>query len=274
MKTYLNLSSFLIIPLLAAALNGCGKDKSENEFAAKVDNSKLSQNELNLLTDSSSFRNFSRQEIINEWVQNEVLFKEAEKNGILNDPKFLAALSLSKKKLAAAFLLEKIYNNYNPQVSEAEVLNYFNSHKDDFKMSRKGFLIHYAVFNNQAEAVKFRSAILGKNWEQALFSFKDSKALVKFENRKLIYYEDVEPAELAEVLNQMHTGEISVLLPTGNDFIESFLIDKFEEGNIPSFDAVKQAVKSRVLEAKKTEYLQNYMNKLYSKYTIDIKGEK
>lgn len=274
MKTYLKPSNILIIPLLTAALTGCGKDKSENEFAAKVDNSTLSQNELNLLTDSSSYRNLSRQEIINEWVQNEVLFKEAEKNGILNDPKFRAALSLSTKKLAAGFLLDKIYGKYNPQVSDAELLNYFNSHKDEFKMSQKGFYINYAVFNSQAEAVKFRNAILGKNWEQALFSFKDSKALVKFENRKLIYYEDIEPTELAEVLNQMHTGEISVLLPSGNDFIESFLINKFEEGSIPSFDAVKQAVKSRVLEAKKTEYLQNYMNKLYSKYTIDIKGEK
>ncbi|MDP4116221.1 MAG: peptidylprolyl isomerase [Bacteroidota bacterium] len=274
MNKYLKLSNIFIIPLLAAALISCGKNKSDNEFAAKVDKSTLSQKELNLLADSSTYRNLSKQEIINEWIQNEVLFKEAERNGILNDSKFQAALSLSKKKLAAGFLLDKIYDEYKPEISESEIANYFNTHKEEFKLSHKAFFVNLAIFNNQEDAVKFRNEILGKNWEQALFSFKDNKALVKFETRKLIYYEDVEPSDLAEVLNQMHPGEISVLLPLGNDFIESFLINKFEDETVPTLDAVKLNVKARLLEVKKNEYLKIYMNKLYSKYAIEIKGEK
>ena len=103
----------------AAFLFGCGKNESKIEYVARVNDSYLTSQDLAEITAPMGTSRFYRNEIIRNWINRELLYQEAVKQGILDQKNYTRIVNNSKKELAASMLISKFLDmtqiNYDDQ---------------------------------------------------------------------------------------------------------------------------------------------------------------
>ena len=263
-----------VIFIAASLFQGCGKESKQKKFVARVNDSYLTKEDLARMMDTSSVSNFYKNEVIRNWINREVLYQQAEKQGIVKEDNFKRIMHEAQKELAGSLLLQKYFedeksSSYQP----SELEDFYNNHKDDFKRFHDSYLISLAIFNNEDKAIKFRTIALESNWDKASNIFKDEPSIIEREENELFYDYQIQPAALYRVVSEMDPNEISTIInEEPGKYAVAQLIDKFEQGAIPPYDAVKQSVLDEFIAQKKEELLNNYLKELYSNNKIEIRN--
>ena len=108
---------FIVFFLAAALLTGCGKESPNRDFIARVNKSYLSKDDLNSVSDSAP-SNIYKDEEVRNWVNRELLFQMAEKEGITKSAEYLKLIEDSKKELAASLMIRKFYDSKTPDIDD------------------------------------------------------------------------------------------------------------------------------------------------------------
>ena len=234
----------------------------------------LTVGDLNSALASEKYQRQYRDEFINHWIETQVLYDEAEKNGIINDSLFLQIMEQSKKELAAALFKKKLFANNEVKYTQKDLQSYFNDFQNDFKMQDDAYSFNYAVFNNEEKAIQFRSTLIESDWNKALNVFKGDPSVVHAYNSLFKYTYEIGPENILKSLQNLLPFEASIVMETepGN-FAVVQLIKSFRKGDIPDFNDIKDVVKARYLIYKRNEMYRNYLNDLYTKYEIHINKE-
>ena len=262
-----------VILITASFFLGCGKESRQNNFVARVNDSYLTKEDLARMMDTSSVSNFYKNEVIRNWINREVLYQQAVKQGIIKEDRFKQIMDDAKKELAGSLLLQKYYEDEKNNIEPSALQDFYNNHKDDFKRFYDSYLINLTVFNDQDKAIKFRTIALESNWDKAMNVFKDEPSIIKKEENELLYNYQVHPEILYQVISEMDPNEISTVISEApNQFAVVELIQKYNEDSIPPYDAVKQAVLDEFNAQKKEELLNNYIKELYSNNKIEVRN--
>ncbi|NWF88178.1 MAG: hypothetical protein HXY50_01815, partial [Ignavibacteriaceae bacterium] len=88
-------NSVFVIAIFHTLFFGCDKQPEKKNYIARVNDSYLTKEELSNL-DSLFKGSFSRAELIDKWVDKELLFQQAEKLGITEDEEFLSVINNSR----------------------------------------------------------------------------------------------------------------------------------------------------------------------------------
>ncbi len=128
-------------------------------------------------------RMFTRQ-----WVNSELLYQEAKRQGLDRSEAVLRNLENARRELAINALIEKdIFNDTPQSISKEEIAAYFKNHVDEFALRDDIVEISLAVFSEREPAAAFREAALqGKGWEAALAeaqNVKERPIFTHYENR-------------------------------------------------------------------------------------------
>jgi len=107
----LRIRIFLYV-LIAIIFLGCNKEPEKKKYVARVNDTYLTEEELNEL-DSLFEDSSSRSEIIKRWVSKELLYQEAISKGITDDEEFNRIINNSRRELASSMLL----NDSRPAVA-------------------------------------------------------------------------------------------------------------------------------------------------------------
>ena len=199
------------------------------------------------------------------------MFQEAKKQGILNDKNFNRILDDSKKELAASFLLKNYVNNEKINFKPAELEKYYENNPDEFKLLYNSYLLNIIVFNNEDEALKFRSEALGNNWDEAYQNIKNDTSVYSEKSGELLFEYKVQPISVLRVVKELYPSEISIVLHTDEGkFTVVQLIKNFDKGIIPPFDLIKNEIEKVYLMQKKELTIKNYIKELYSKNDIEV----
>lgn len=266
---------FVSFLLAAALLFGCGKEKSHKDFIAKVDDSYLSDDDISKDIDTSGLLLSHKNEYVRNWIETELFYNEAVKEGILNDEEFKRILDKSKKELAKAFLFRRLLERKSHEPTNEELLDFFNSHKDEFRLSHNSFLYNKMCFNDENKAILFRSSLIESDWNSAANAFgKDNS--IKSDKLLLFEYDyQIQPASLLSLLQELNPNEVSIVLNTEpNEFAVVQLIRKYSQNDIPSFEDVKSLVTEKFLMRKREQVLHDYLKYLYSNHKIELKSGK
>lgn len=252
--------------------SGCSRDKKETEYVARVNDSYLTKDELTAVSDGSGGQKFFKEEFIRNWINRELLYQQALKEGLLNEAKYLDLMKNSGKELAAVMMIEKMLSENLPVYKPEDVSKYFEQNPEIFKMKEKAYLINTAEFSDEDRAVMFRSAAVESDWNKALNFFNNDPSLKKQEMNKLLYQYDLQPLKLSRIINELYPGEISLIIP-GEDgnFLVLELNSVLDEGTIPPYEIIKDEAEKRFIAAKKADILKSYYEDLYSSNEIDIK---
>jgi hypothetical protein len=265
----------IILSLLAAAVIGCGEETRRTDYIARVNDSYLTEQDLEKIISSTPGRNFYRNEIIRNWINREVLLQKAVEEGILKDPEYKRILEDSRKELAASMMLEQIYQKIEVNTEDNELNEYFNMHKEEFRLTEDYFLINKAVFRSEDFAANFRNLLMESNWETAVEDFNESNTLEQKKTSLFIAESELHPVALLRIAKELYPGEISIVINGAPDQFEIIqMLEKYPGGTIPPQAVINENIKQRVIKQKKDEQVKNYIRELYSDSQIEIRQEK
>lgn len=262
---------FFVICLFLLGVAGCSKGEKSDKYVAKVNESVLTEEQVNTGLLETQNKGKYRSEFINSWIENEILFQEAQKEGVTNEKEFNTTLDRSKKELAAAFLINKILADNNVEVKDEEVVKYYDESKNDLKLDDDAFRLNVAHFNDFDKAVQFRNKLIETDWINALNSFQNDQSLTASESAVLRYKYQVEPIILLKQLSDMQPNEVSAVLQIEPSYFTVVqVIDKLYKDSIPPLEYVQNEIKERLLVIKRREFVKNYIDKLISNHNLEI----
>lgn len=258
--------------LAAAVLSGCGKEPSEKEYIARVNNSYFTKNDLAAVVDSGYGKNLYRNEIVRNWINEELLYQEARNTGILKNDEFLRVQKESEKRLAVTFLVNKLFKDEQLTIEPSEVKDYFEKHRDNFKLFHNAFLVNLVQFNDEDRAISFRDEAFTNGWPKSSEPIRNDSNIVSIESTKLVYEYELQPANLVRIIRELLPGEISIVINdgAGNYFVVQ-LLEKYERGSIPPFEIIDDLVRDRYVASKKEQFIKEYVQDLYSKNDIEVR---
>ncbi len=262
----------LLILITAVVLNSCGKESSQKEFIARVNNNYLTEKDLSAIIDSGYGKDLYKNEIIRNWIDKELLYQQAEKSGILKDKDFLKVRDESEKQLAVTFLINKLFKEEQITVEPSELKDYFNKNRNNFKLFHNAFLINLVQFDDEDKAIEFRNEAFEKGWDSSVESFKNDSNIVYTEKSNLVYEYEIQPADLVRIVRELMPGEVSIVIndSMGNYFIVQ-LLRKFDKDSIPPYEIIDGLVRDRYMALKKEQFMKDYVKDLYSKNDIEVK---
>ena len=271
MIKHLSRISFFLIT--AFIFGGCSKESPKKNFVARVNGAYLTKEDLSRIITTDSLNKFYKSEVIRNWINQELLYQAALKEGIYKEDEYVRLMEDAKKKLAASLFLKKYYEDEKVEFEPAEVEDYYNKHKDDFKRFYNSYFINTIIFNQEEKAIKFRSTVIESNWEKALNVFKSDSSIIQSKQNELLYDYEIHPVTLFRVVSDLDPNEVSIVLNISpGQFAVVQEIQKYEEGTIPPFEVIKPVVESRFIAQKKDEMLSNYMKELYSNNEIEVRN--
>jgi hypothetical protein len=260
----------IILPLLI--LVACNENKKPETYIAKVNNSYLTESRLAELIDSQFVSEKSRSVIIKNWIRQEILFQQAIKEGLTETNEFKETLNNTRKQLAAALVLEKFAASTQQQFTEEELKNFFEENESSFKLPFNAYYLNRIDFSNRDAAVAFRTKLIMNGWAGAIYESEPDTNIISKEDSILVSEQDIQPVRLLRILEGLYPLEISIVIPDERGYYSVVqLLDKYTEGSLPAFEAVKDEVERRYKSALTELAIENYIDDLYSLSEIEIK---
>lgn len=271
LKHLKTISTFFIL-VFFLIFSSCKKEVAEKKYVAKVNDSYLTQAEVDSIYNLSSGMKY-KNEIIRNWINRELLFQEAQKQGILKDKNFNRILDDSKKELAASFLLKNYFEKEKITVDQAELEKYYTEHSDKFRLFYNSYLLNQITFTSEDKALEFRASALKKNWDYAFQTVKNDTSVFSEKSRELLFEYEIQPVSILRVVKELFPNEISIALHSEEGrYTIVQLLGKFDKGVIPPFDLIQNEVKNVYLMQKKELTVKDYIKELYSKNNIEVKN--
>lgn len=284
LKKHLNPeNSRLLIFFTAVLLSGCGKEPPVADYAAKVNDSYLMENDLSEMIDTSygvicssdgqDANNFYREEIIRNWIDKELLYQQAVKEKITDRNDFKKIIDNTNKTLAGTLLLQQISDGYNVVFNSDDLEKFYQSRKEEFRLIKNSYLLNVAGFSSEPEAIKFRSLVIQTDWETAL-SRSEKEALTFIQKTPILLEEDeIYPSTLKNFLPELYKHEVSIVLKSEPDiYTVAQILERYPEGTIPPFDLIKVKVESRYIAIEKQRFVSEYIKRIYSANDIEVKN--
>lgn len=253
---------------------GCDKEPVGTDYVAKVNNSYLTREEFASLVDTSTASQARKNEIISRWIQNELLYQKAERDGLLKRDDYQLILKQSARELAAALLLERLVSSEKIVPDIKDVRSYYNSSLNEFRLSTRAFIINRADFIDEDKAIRFRNQAIEKGWSYAFNDFMKDQSIVSNKSNQLFRDYELSPAAIERLVNQLYPQEISIVISFKPGYYTVVqLLDRLESGSIPEFEYIKQEAEQRVIAIRRQSLVDSFIKELYSKSKIEIKNQ-
>lgn len=262
----------LSVIIVLLGLTACSKEKKSDKYVVKINNAVLTEEQIRGSLAEDLNKGKTRDEFINNWIEKEVLYQEAVKEGILNDPEYKSILDRSRRELAEVLFVNKLLAKEKSEPSEDEIIKYYENYRDDFKLTDDVFRMNSVYFNDFNAAVKFREHALESSWKNSFNMLKNDPFLVTSEPAQVLYKFQIQPLSLLRTVVNLEKDEISVVMEMEPAKYSVFqLLEKFPKDSIPPLELVREDVKNRLSVMKKKEIIKMYLDKLIADHNLEIK---
>ncbi len=217
-----------------------------------------------------SFIKGQKTRVVNDMITQELLFQEAMKMKLGDDKTVLEALENLKKQIMVQRLLQ-IEVSDKVTVSDKEIKDYYDAHKEEFNLPERVRAAHILV-KTEDEAKKILDRAK-KNEDFAKLAQEASIDPSKVNGGDLGYFEKGRMIpEFETAVFSMNPGEISGVVKTQFGFHIIKLIDK-KGVESRKFEEVEPEIKAKLLQEKQAAAFNKMIEKLrnQSKISVDEK---
>ncbi|MEW6161705.1 MAG: peptidylprolyl isomerase [Nitrospirota bacterium] len=278
MKKVAVLILILTIPLLFVFVTCAKKEEQKRPYLAKVGNVKITQTDLekelkNLPDFAQKMFEGSegKERFLNELVKKELLYQEASKKGLDKDAEYFKKVEEFKKITLIGLLLEKEIES-KAKVSDQEVKDYYEKHREDFTPVSQLRASHIVV-KTEKEAKKILER-LKKGEDFAQIAKKSSIDTVSAKNGGDLGFlsrgQTVPEFEAAAV--RLKPGEISEPVKTKFGYHIIKVTDK-KVGQVIEFEKIKDHISQNLSAQKQKEVFDSYIEGLKKSYKVEINRE-
>lgn len=209
-----------------------------------------------------------KEKFLDEIIKKEILYQEALKKGIDKSPDFDRKLEEFKKLTLASQLLEKEIMSKS-KVTEQEVKDYYDKHKEDFTTTSQIRASHILV-KTEAEANKVLARLKkGEQFEEiAKKESLDTKSAVNGGDIGFFARGQLVP-EFEKAAAGLKVGELSGPVKTAYGY-HIIKVTGRKTGPVVEFDRVKDVIYQRLTGEKQKEAFDNYIAEIRKNYKVEI----
>ena len=266
-----------IIPLLFAFVACAKKGEEKGPYLAKVGNVKIMQADLeremkNLPVFAQKMFEGSdgKERFLGELIKKELLYQDALKKGLDKDAEYLKRVEDFRKITLIGVLLEKEMES-KAKVSDQEVKDYYEKHKEDFAVGR--IRASHILVKTEEDARNILERLkkgedfakIAKKSSIDPGSAKNGGDLGFFSAGQMV-------PEFEAVAVKLKQGEISEPLKTKFGYHIIKVTDK-KIGKSVEFEKVKNYISQRLSAEKQKGFFDSYIEELKKKYTVEINKE-
>ena len=255
---------------------GCKPNETKKQYLARVGDSYLTQEDLTAAGDSTILSSEARRrELVARWVNNEVLFQEARKQGMESSELVQQQLRETRKQLSIqAFLQKEIYGD-SLAIPEDSIQAYYDSHPADFLQQEEVVRLNLIAFANMNSALAFRSKVLrGTSWDAAIDeALSDSATLASIVRRadtQNYSKQTLSPPELWRVATSTSRGTVSYPVKTASGFFLLQPIALSQQGRRARLDIVQDEIRQRMILEKRRQQYAQLLSRLRSQYELEV----
>ena len=212
-----------------------------------------------------------KERFLNELVKKELLYQEALKQGLDKDAAYIEKVADFKKITLISQLLENEIEK-KAQVTEEDVKNYYDEHKEDFAPFDEIRLSLIRV-KTEDEAKKISEKLKkGEDFAKiAKESSIDTKSAKVGGDLGFLSRKQISP-EHEMVVARMMKGDVSDPVRTKQGFDIIKVTDK-KTGTVVAFDKVKDLISQHLSGEKQKEVFDSYVEGLKKTYPVEINKE-
>ena len=244
----------------------------ENKVLAIVDGREVKESDLNALTknlgqNAQYFQGEDgRKKLVDELVMHELMYSDEIEKNLENDEEFVAVMENMKKSMLQQYSLRKMFNNIT--VSDDEIKNFYESHKDTFVTDEILSASHILVDTEEKAYEVLEDLTDGLSFEEAALQYSScpSKqaggALGQFGKGQMVQ-------EFEEAAFSMKAGEISAPVKTQFGYHIIKVTDHTPERH-SSLEEVYQEVKDSCFMEKQEKLYSDTKSELSKKYKVEV----
>ncbi len=247
--------------------------EKEADVLVRVDGSTLTKAEFEKYIPETEYQRLSVEQIrefCQNWAEQEVVYLEAKKQGIDKEDSIRALLEDYEKQLLTMGLVHREFGATS--VTETEVREYFENHKDEFLYAvRLGQIVlpSYEAATTTLEEIKAGADFVKLARERSLTRYEnpdDPRVITDYLPRGMIADYAIE-----EKIYAMEPGEVSDVIPyLQGTYLIVKLIDKRKMKSTADFEEYKTGIHNYLLSKKYQDFLDVYVDSLKKEYKIKI----
>ena len=280
------------LPLIAIAfaglaLVGCKDEEVPDEFVARVGDRELLQSEV-----ERAIRNIpvahdsveARQQIVEQWVTNELMHQEALRRGLREDDEVRRLIEESERAVLVNALVAQMYEENVIEPTAAEKQAYFESHREQLRLRESFARVRYLRASSRETAEAAREML-----QQAAPAERDSVWMIAIgeyaSNENLSreistnYYPEsrifLDQPELRAAFSDLLGGELPPVIEIDSSFHVVQLVERVPSGTIPDPAWIdEELVRRLVIQGRKQLYarqVQRLRNEALAREDLEVR---
>lgn len=268
----------VLIMLLSIIFFGCfgsrDKDVIDEQIYTTVNGVHLTESGLKAIVPKDFYDRLTidhKRQIIEEWVNKELLYQEAQRLEIDKDPEIKRLLLNSKQNLLSNELIERELSKIK-MPDESELRKIYDDNKEYFELQTNEYRVRYALFDNKKDTTDFyRKVKRNQSFSELAKEFSKHPSSNAGGNLGVVNVESVEPPIWENILSTITKYGIRKI---SDPFIVidgwgCVIVDEeLKAGNIKPFDYVRDLVLDMYMAEEREEARDNLIKKLKVKADI------
>jgi EpsD family peptidyl-prolyl cis-trans isomerase len=272
------MKKYVLLLLCLALLVSCTQGgEKKGDVVAKIDTNVITtkdvEKEINALPEFAK-EFFKGQEgmarLVDELVKKELLYVEAKKKGLDKDEEFQRKFEEIKKNALITRLLEKEMKAV-PQLTDKEVKDYYDGHKDDFVQANAVRLSQIVVKTEDDAKKVYERLQKGEPFNKLAAEVSMDKASAKSGGDLGLFKRGEMNQDLEKVAFSLKKNQISMPVPL-KDGIHILVVTDIK-GTAFDFDKVKGSISQQLMAKKQQDDLEKFIEGLRKNYKVEVNKE-
>jgi len=272
------MKKYVLLLLCLALLVSCTQGgEKKGDVVAKIDTNVITtkdvEKEINALPEFAK-EFFKGQEgmarLVDELVKKELLYVEAKKKGLDKDEEFQRKFEEIKKNALITRLLEKEMKAV-PQLTDKEVKDYYDGHKDDFVQANAVRLSQIVVKTEDDAKKVYERLQKGEPFNKLASEVSLDKASAKSGGDLGLFKRGEMNQDLEKVAFSLKKNQISMPVPL-KDGIHILVVTDIK-GTAFDFDKVKGSISQQLMAKKQQDDLEKFIEGLRKNYKVEVNKE-
>ena len=254
----------------------CCRQQSRGYVVARVGDAKLTLEEAlaHIDTTQASLERSLRL-YATSWINAELIYQEAQRQGIESSEEFGSRLRDTKRQLVnQIYLQRKIYND-SDHADEQVLKNYYQKHSEEFLVREEMIRLNLIIFSTRDRANTFAARVTrGTPWKEAVESLLADSVLaasvVSETAGEYLTQSTILPPELWKVSKALNRGEVSFPVRTTKGYVVLQPLDVIRQGERAEFKLVRDEVVERCLIEERRKRYEELLGTLRQRYNVEI----
>lgn len=210
---------------------------------------------------------------VEQWIQNELLYQAARRQGIADSPSVRRRVQQAERAIVVGAFLTQWARKQPIELSDEEVRAYFAAHREEFRLREDYALVRYLATFTREQAEQARRALLERRpWPEIVRRYAADTAAAWAVSRAFHPISRLlRPYEsLNRLVQVLRPGEVAPVVELEGLYHVLQLVERRPAGSEPEWDWVRQDVRQRLELLRRKQQLDALVQELRRQIPVRV----